>query len=60
MFASSSGAPAPVMHPTQTNEMERSAPEEEKPKQPKKVSFAQFDPMAQQQLGSVSIVKYDE
>ncbi|XP_048764504.2 putative pyridoxal-dependent decarboxylase domain-containing protein 2 isoform X2 [Ostrea edulis] len=53
MFASSSGAPAPVMQPTLPIEMERSGPEEEKTKQPKRVSFAQFDPMAQQQLNSM-------
>lgn len=43
------------MQPTLPIEMERSGPEEEKSKQPKRVSFAQFDPMAQQQLNSVSI-----
>lgn len=43
MFAKSSGAPAGVMQPSQPPQIERYEPEEEKPKQPKKVSFAQFD-----------------
>lgn len=54
MFAKSSGAPAGVMQPSQPPQIERYEPEEEKPKQPKKVSFAQFDPDAQMQMNSVS------
>eukprot|EP00105_Crassostrea_gigas_P024846 XP_011445238.1 PREDICTED: putative pyridoxal-dependent decarboxylase domain-containing protein 2 isoform X3 [Crassostrea gigas] len=53
MFAKSSGAPAGVMQPSQPPQIERYEPEEEKPKQPKKVSFAQFDPDAQMQMNSM-------
>lgn len=48
-------APAGVMQPAQHTQIDRSEPEEERPKQPKKVSFAQFDPSAQQHLNSVRI-----
>nr|XP_022319864.1 putative pyridoxal-dependent decarboxylase domain-containing protein 2 isoform X1 [Crassostrea virginica] len=46
-------APAGVMQPAQHTQIDRSELEEERPKQPKKVSFAQFDPSAQQHLNSM-------
>ncbi|XP_061167999.1 putative pyridoxal-dependent decarboxylase domain-containing protein 2 isoform X2 [Saccostrea echinata] len=56
MFGQSSGAraaPAPVMQPAQPAQMDRSEPVDDRPKHLKKVSFAQFDPSAQQQINSM-------